>query len=75
MKSVAAATSGQTFSRLKETQGSETHLANVIHGQSPSAHVEAFAMGAIKPEQAHGQTPPGDEIWVNNTITQGRNMV
>ena len=72
---VAAATSGRTFSQLKETQGSETYLANVIHGQSPPAHVEAYAMGPVKPKPAHGQTPPGDEIWVNNTITQERDMV
>ena len=75
MTGIVAATSGQTFSQLKETHGSETHLANVIHGQPLSAHVEAFAMGAVKPEQAHDHTPPRDEIWVNNTITQGRDMV
>lgn len=72
---VAAATSGQPFSQLKKTQGSETDLANVIYGQAPSAHVEAFAMGAVEPRQAQDQTPTGDEIWLNNTITQGIDMV
>lgn len=75
MTSVAVATNRRTFSQSKETQGSETYLANVIHGQSPLAHVEAYAMGIIQPKQAHGRTPPADEILVNNTITQGRDIV
>ena len=73
MASVAAARSSRTL--LKETRGSEGHLANVSLDQPRSAHVEAYAMGAVEPKPAHGGTLPGDEIWVNNTITQGRDMV
>ena len=75
MKSVAAARSARTLSQLKEPQGSETRLANVSLDQSRSAHVEAYVMGVVEPESAHGGTLPGDEIWVNSTITQGRDMV
>ena len=75
MSSVAAARSGRTLPQLKETPGSETRLANVSLDQSRAAHVELYAMGAIEPKSAHGGTLPGDEIWVNNTITQGRDMV
>ena len=75
MTSVAAARSHRPLSQLKEPQGSETRLANVSLDQSRSAHVEAYVMGAVGPKSAHGGTLPGDEIWVDNTITQGRDMV
>ena len=75
MTSVAAARSSRTLLQTKETRGSETRLANVSLDQSRSAHVEAYVMGAVEPKPAHGGTLPGDEIWVNNTITQGRDMV
>ena len=73
--SVAAARSSRTLSQLKEPQGSETRLANVSLDQSRSALVEAYVMNAIEPKSVHGGTLPGDEIWVDNTITQGRDMV
>ena len=73
MTSVAAARSSRTL--LRETPGSEARLANVSLDQSRSAQVEAYAMGAVEPKPAPGGTLPGDEIWVDNTITQGRDMV
>ena len=43
--------SGPAFSQLKETQGSKTHLAKMVRGQSQPAQVETFAMGAVEPKR------------------------
>ena len=75
MTSVAAARSSRTLLQTKEPQGLETHLANVSLDQSRSAHIEAYALGAVELKPAQGGVLPGDETWVNNTIAQGRDMV